>query len=77
MPAVSKAQQRLMGMAMSNPKEIYPENEGVLGMNNEQLSEYASTPRKGLPRYKNSLRATLMGKGKVVSKVAKSKRKKK
>jgi hypothetical protein len=66
-----------MGMALGNPDEIYPENEGVLGMSAEQLSDFASTPRKGLPKYKNSLRATLAGKNRVVKKVAKGKSKKK
>lgn len=50
MPAVSKAQQALMGMALSNPGKIKKKNKGVLNMSQTQLEDFASTPTKGLPK---------------------------
>lgn len=50
MPAVSQAQQRLMGMAEHNPQAVYPENRGVLKMSHKQLHDFASTSHKGLPK---------------------------
>lgn len=71
MPAVSKAQQRLMAIAEHEPDKVYPENEGVLKMKKSQLREFASTKRKGLPQRasKNTLRSLMQGKG--LSKLAK------
>ena len=52
MPAESAAQQRLMAMALHNPGAIYDKNRGVLSMSKGQLNDFASTPRKSLPKHK-------------------------
>lgn len=52
MPATSKAQQRLMAMAEHNPSAVSKKNRGVLAMSHEQLHDFASTKRKGLPARK-------------------------
>lgn len=49
MPATSKAQQRLMGMAEHNPGAVYKKNAGVLKMSHKQLHDFAATKTKGLP----------------------------
>ena len=49
MPAVSKAQRKLMGMAEHNPGEVYAKNKGVLNMSHGQLHDFASTKEKSLP----------------------------
>lgn len=71
MPALSKAQQRLMAIAEHDPDKVYPENQGVLKMKKSQLHDFAKTERKSLPARapKNTLRALMQGKG--VSKLAK------
>ena len=51
MPAKSKAQQQAMAIAEHQPSKLYARNRGLLGMSKEQLSEYASTKRKGLPQH--------------------------
>ena len=56
MPAVSKAQQRLMAIAKHHPKKVYARNRGVLGMSAKTLGEFASTPRKGLPKHTKAMR---------------------
>ena len=46
MPATSKAQQRFMGAELSRARA----GKGTkTGMSESQLSDFASTPRKGLP----------------------------
>jgi hypothetical protein len=50
MPAVSQAQQRYFGAAYGRAKAGHP-REGDPEMSKEKLREFASTPRKGLPRY--------------------------
>lgn len=50
MPAVSKAQQRLMAAAEHGA--TFPKAKKLrASMSMKALSEYASTPRKGLPAY--------------------------
>lgn len=49
MPALSKAQQRMMAVAEHDPGKVKPKNRGVLAMGKGKLSEFASTPRNGLP----------------------------
>jgi hypothetical protein len=49
MPALSQKQQRLMAIAEHHPSEVSPKNRGVLKMSHQQLHDFASTPRKGLP----------------------------
>lgn len=51
MPAKSIAQQKLMGMALHNPKKIYRKNKGVLSMGKEDLQDFASTKQTGLPMH--------------------------
>lgn len=49
MPSTSQAQQRLMAIAEHHPEKVRKENRGVLKMSGQQLHDFASTPRKGLP----------------------------
>lgn len=49
MPAVSKRQQRFMGAELQRKREG---KKTRTGMSERQLSEYASTKRKGLPARK-------------------------
>ena len=49
MPAKSKAQQRLMAMALHSPEKVRGKNRDVLKMSKDDLGDYASTKRKGLP----------------------------
>ena len=49
MPAKSKKQRRLMGLAASDPKKVKPGNRGVLKMTKSQLHDFASTDEQGLP----------------------------
>lgn len=50
MPAKSKSQRRLMSIAEHHPEKLYKKNKGVAKMSKEQLSHYADTIEKGLPR---------------------------
>jgi hypothetical protein len=49
MPSVSKDQQIAMAIAEHAPDKLYARNRGLLKMTHEQLHDFASTPRKGLP----------------------------
>ena len=49
MPAVSKAQAIAMRIAEHAPEKLYDRNKSLLSMSKEKLSEFASTPEKGLP----------------------------
>lgn len=51
MPATSKSQQAVMGIAKSDPSKLYARNRGVLSMSSKQLSEFASAKRDGLPEH--------------------------
>lgn len=51
MPAVSKAQAAAMAIAEHAPEKLHANNKGLLKMSKEKLSEFASTKRKGLPKY--------------------------
>lgn len=57
MPSVSQAQQEAMAIAKNSPEKLYPRNRGLLSMSKSQLSDFAATPRKGLPYKKNLLRS--------------------
>lgn len=63
MPAVSKAQQALMAMALHSPEKVSKKNKGVLKMSKDSLKDYVKTPAKKLPKKKakNSLRAFYEG----------------
>jgi len=52
MPAKSKVQRRLMSMAKYAPEKVNRRNKDGLGMTGKQLSDFASTPEKGLPKKK-------------------------
>jgi hypothetical protein len=52
MPAVSKAQRKLMGLAEHHPSEVSKKNRGVLKMSKGQLHDFAATKEKKLPQYK-------------------------
>lgn len=56
MPAESKAQRRLMGMAEHHPEKVMAKNKGVLKMSKGQLHDFASTKEKGLAEHKSSKR---------------------
>uniref|UniRef100_A0A6M3K5L8 DUF3008 domain-containing protein n=1 Tax=viral metagenome TaxID=1070528 RepID=A0A6M3K5L8_9ZZZZ len=56
LPAKSKSQQRLMAMAKHSPSKIKKKNRGVLKMTDKQLSEYAKTKTKDLPKKVSSKR---------------------
>lgn len=49
MPAVSKKQQETMAIAEHNPGALYSKNKSLLKMSHQQLHDFASTKRKGLP----------------------------
>lgn len=70
MPAVSKAQQALMAMALHSPSKVMKKNRGVLKMSKEQLDEYVSTPKKGLPKRKNSLLSLMEGNAGMAQQIA-------
>ena len=50
MPTKSKAQQKAMAIAEHNPSKLQSKNKGLLKMSKGQLSDFASTPTKGLPQ---------------------------
>ena len=52
MPAISKAQRKLAAMAKHAPEKVSKKNKGVLDMTGKQLSDFASTSEKGLPKKK-------------------------
>ena len=52
MPAKSKAQRRAMAIAKHHPEKLYKRNRDMLKMKDEDLSDFASTREKGLPRKK-------------------------
>jgi hypothetical protein len=56
MPAVSKKQQEAMAIAEHSPGKLQAKNKGLLKMSKEKLSEFASTPRKGLPESTKSMK---------------------
>jgi hypothetical protein len=55
MPSVSKKQQEAMAIAEHQPGKLYKRNRGLLGMNHQQLHDFAATPRKDLPVKKGKL----------------------
>ena len=52
MPAKSKAQRRAMAIAEHHPEKLYKRNKGLKKMSKSQLSEFASTKEKKLPKKK-------------------------
>lgn len=51
MPSTSTAQRRATAIAEHHPDQLYARNRGLLGMNQRQLHEFASTKEKGLPHH--------------------------
>jgi len=51
MPARSKAQRKLLAIALHHPEQVYAKNRSVLTMNLADMAHFASTPEKGLPRH--------------------------
>jgi hypothetical protein len=54
MPSVSKAQQAATAIAENEPGKLFAKNKGMLKMSKQQLSDFASTKTKGLPKHKGS-----------------------
>lgn len=77
MPAKSKAQQRLMALAMHSPGKVRAENRSVLTMSKSEMNKFASTSTKDLPKYKNAFRSIADGDSKVVKQIMKSKKRRK
>jgi len=50
MPAVSKKQQQLAGLALRHPEKV--QNKSILGMSKTSLRHLAETKQKGLPEKK-------------------------
>lgn len=53
MPALSKSQQSLFAIAEHHPEKLHSANRGLLRLSHQQLHDFASTPRKGLPERKS------------------------
>jgi hypothetical protein len=51
-PSTSQNQQAATAIALNDPDKLYPRNRGLLKMSQSQLSDFASTPRTGLPKRK-------------------------
>ena len=66
MPALSKAQRRLMAIAEHHPEEVYAKNRGVLSMTHQQLHDFAATKEKGLKGHINNMKAKGMLKSRKV-----------
>lgn len=50
MPSTSQDQQIATSIAEHHPDKLYARNKGLKKMSHKQLHDYASTPRKGLPK---------------------------
>jgi len=61
MPSVSKAQQKAMAIAEHDPGKLYKRNRGLLGMNHQQLHDFAATDTKDLPQKKTGVLRRLAG----------------
>lgn len=64
MPAQSKAQRQLMGLAEHHPSKVSAKNRGVLKMSKSQLHDFASTKEKGMPQYAKTKPAQASRRGK-------------
>ena len=52
MPAKSKKQRKLMGLALSNPGRVHKKNRGVLKMSKQDIRDFAGTKEEDLPEKK-------------------------
>ena len=59
MPAKSVVQRQAAAIAEHHPSKLYARNRGLSGMSKSQLSHYASTKEKGLPKRKRRHRSKL------------------
>lgn len=50
MPSVSRNQQIATAIAEHDPEKLYKRNAALKKMSKQQLHDFASTPRAGLPR---------------------------
>lgn len=57
MPAVSQKQQEAMAIAEHAPNKLYAKNKGLLKMGHQDLHDFASTKRSGLPKMAKLKRA--------------------
>jgi len=55
MPAKSKAQRRLMSIALHHPEKLYSRNRAVLNMAKSELRKFAATKEKGLKARKRAV----------------------
>ncbi|HXE55054.1 MAG TPA: hypothetical protein VN541_18675 [Tepidisphaeraceae bacterium] len=53
MPAVSKAQQRVMAIAEHDPRALYRKDRSLLRLSHQQLHDFAATPSRALPERKS------------------------
>jgi hypothetical protein len=67
MPAVSKAQQKVMAIAEHEPGKLYARNKDLSKMSHSQLHDFAATPTKGLRQHVDKT----VSRGKSVSKRSK------
>jgi len=51
----------MMAIAAHEPEKLYQRNKAALSMTKAQLSDFASTKEKGLPRKKRKKRKTVGG----------------
>ncbi len=58
MPATSKKQQQAMAIAEHHPEKLFSRNKRLAKMNKENLHDFASTPRKGLPEFSKPKKRT-------------------
>ena len=61
MPSVSKAQQQAMAIAEHDPSKLYKRNRGLLGMNHQQLHDFAATKTGDLPQKKTGVLRRMAG----------------
>ena len=57
MPAKSVAQQQASAIAEHEPRKLYARNRGLLSMDKSELSKFASTKHRGLPKRKQKKRS--------------------
>jgi len=55
MPAKSKAQQKLFGLAEHNPGALYSKNKSLAKLSYSTLHDFAATKTSGLPKRVGSL----------------------
>lgn len=51
MPASSKAQQAIFAIGLHSPEKLHKKNRGILSMSRGDMSDYAETKTKDLPKH--------------------------